>query len=126
MARVFVLIAMLLGQYVLTQTLVPSAAIRLLTGGHTNRWKMGAALVLALPQAAIVQLELVPQVTATIGWTPASLAVLGVSVALTLAGAVFWWLGRRGLENGRYWLEFALVVVVIGLQLYSVDNWIAG
>jgi len=126
MYQVFLLIGMLFGVYFLAQVLALSAAIRLVFGLSSNRLKMAVALLLALPQTAVVMLG--PSGLLGPMTDPSSTAALVfyASLIATLAGWVFWWLARRGLKDGHYWIEAVLVAAVIALQLITVNGWIAG
>jgi hypothetical protein len=126
MYKVFLLIGMLFGIYVLAQTLALSAAIRLVFGLNSNRLKMAAALVLALPQTAAVMFGPSGLLGPMTNATSTAALVFYATLLPTLAGWVFWLLARRGLKDGHHWIEAVLVLAVIGLQLLTVNGWIAG
>jgi len=123
--RVFLLLAILQVVYVLPLVVVLGAAIRLMFGLNSNRMRMAAALLLALPQSAMVQFGPSVMFGPPGTGTGATAIVFYATLALTAAGCVFWWLARRGIPAGRYWIEALLVVAVSAFQLFSVDNWIA-
>jgi len=119
--QVVILLGLLFGVYILPVTLVSGAAVRLVFGLHGNFRTMALALVLGVPQSAIVMF------TKNINNKHGFLNGYGIYAvaALSLVGVYFWLTSSRGAKRAHYWIEPSLAVVVIIGFLLSVDNWIA-
>ena len=118
-----VMLAIVFVIYVLPVTLLAISTIRLIFGLGARKW-LALAAALSLPLSVLLLTTKVKPFTVTME----NAALYGATV-LTLAAAVFWYMGAIKTRGEKYWLEavaFSLTSIIWIIYMITTTKWIVG
>lgn len=125
--RILLLIAVLIGVYILPATVAAGALVRAVFGFTHSRRAMLFAALLSLPEVAYLLFG--PEMfwhDPARGPGLAMQLLFYLTVAAALAGTVLWWRAKHELERPRGWIEPMIALALAAAWILSVDNWIVG